>query len=122
MNKLKKQKAVLLFEVMIVVLFVAIASLYMFRSYSIFLKVGAKSTQYLTMIQHTGRVAFDIALAEHKGSSFGNSTQNIELDDDYNYSINIEDTEFEGLKKGRVKIESKKRKASFDSVIYLLSQ
>ena len=122
MSKDQKRKAVLLFEVMIVALFVAIASLYMFRSYSIFLKVGRKSTQYLTMIHHIDRVAFEIALAESKGSLSDDFVQNIELDDDYSCNISLEDTEIEGLKKGNLKVESSKQKASLDSVLYLFSQ
>ncbi len=116
---MKSKKGALLFEVMLVVLLVSLASVYMFRGYSIFLKAGRRSLDYLKLILLSEKVIWDLQLREKQGKWENISLPN-SLASKFNWDLRFKNSQYINLKKSVLKVEEKKRKSSLETVTYLI--
>ena len=116
---MKSKKAILLFEILIVVTLVSIASVFLFRGYGTFVKMGRKSLDYLRLILFCEEKMWDLEMAERAGQDFSEIQEEGDFGPQFRWDLNISDTEYEKLKKGTVKISRPKRKTYYDAIIYL---
>lgn len=119
---MKIKKAVLLFEAVFTVLIVSIISLFLFRGYSIFLKAAKKNMGYLKAMELCEEKIWDFQAIER---SEGELSLNMEKQGDFKslpfgWSLEIEDTDYEGLKKTTVEVKRKDRPAAAFSGIFFL--
>ena len=118
---MKSKKAVLLFEVALVILLVSIASLFLFRSYALFLKVGRKSSNYLKLILLAEEKIYDLQIKEKSGDlSLDMKEEGTFPLPSFSWSLELNDTVYDDLKIADVKVSSTGRRGiSLDTVIYL---
>lgn len=115
----KANKGILLFEVAFVVLLVSVISMFIFRAYGVFAKTGKKSSDYLRLILLSEEKVWDLELEENnKEAKEGMQTQG-RFDDSFSWQVNLEDTNYDNLKKAILTVSSDKRKYSLDTFIYL---
>ncbi len=123
------KKGIVLFEVAFVVLLVSIISLFLFKGYSLFIKAGRKSLDYLNLVLLCEEKNWDLEIKER------NNKINEELEKEgdfdtpsYNWQLNLEnimysgleDSENSNLKKGILKVNHiDKRRVSLDMTLYL---
>jgi len=119
---MKKNKAILLIEVMLVVLVVSIASLFLFRGYGIFLKTGRKSLDYLKLALSSEKIMWDLQLKESNEEINEDMQKQGDLDSGFSWNIELEDTDYEILKKIVLQIVPENRKAFLDTTIYLTTK
>ncbi|UCC95463.1 MAG: hypothetical protein JSW40_01615 [Candidatus Omnitrophota bacterium] len=116
---MRQRKTVLLFEVALVVLIVSIASLFLFRGYAIFLKVGKKSLDYLKLIVRTEEKMWDLHAKERNGEITADMDTEGEFDAQLGWHLSLEDVEDSNLKIGTLKATHSEKGVSFDTIIYL---
>ncbi len=119
---MKPKRGILLFEVMLAVILISLASLFLFRGYSIFIKAARKGTDYLQLILLCEKKVWDLSL-EEKDNQITNTTQTEgSLDSRYKWIMRLEDTGYEKLKQANRRITDEVKNESFDTVMYLISQ
>jgi hypothetical protein len=121
---MKVKKGILLFEVAFVVLLVSIISLFLFRGYSVFLKAGRKSLDYLKLIMLSEAKIWDLQM-EEKSSEL---VIDMEKQGDFktpffSWQLGIEEAGYEEVKKTVLKVTyENKRKTSLDIVNFFTFQ
>jgi hypothetical protein len=115
------KKSVLLFEVAIVVLLVTLSTLFLFRGYGIFLKVGRKSLDYIALVFYSEQKLCDIQLIEETAGGVSPDIMEKEGDFDSSFSWNMhfEEIGFSQLQKCVLETRYAKRNESLDMIYYL---
>lgn len=114
-------KGFLLFEVAFVALLISLASVFLFRGYGVFLRIGAKSADYLKLITLAEKKIFDLEIEEKKAPLSPDIETSGSFDSEYSWQLAAEDSEYDNFKKARLTVNSTaKRKHSLDTLVYLL--
>jgi len=119
---MRLKKGILLFEVVFVVLVVAIISLFLFRSYGTFSKAARKNLDFFKLMALTEEKLWDLQAQEavdgklpldmEKSASFESCP--------FSWYLELEDAGYAGLKQARVSISRNNRQAAaLDTVLFL---
>ena len=116
--KLKLKKSVALFEVAIVVLLVSLASVFLFRGYGVFIKVGKRNTDYIHLALLTDEKFWELQLQEKNREPIADLEGQGTFNSVFSWKFSFEDSEFSDLKKGRLTTHYEERKESLDTIMY----
>ena len=116
---MRSKKAILLFEILLVVTLVSIASVFLFRGYGTFIKMGRKSLDYLRLIIFCEEKMWDLELAERNGEAFNEIASEGDFGQEFRWELTLGDTGYEKLKESTVKISRPRRRTFYDCFIYL---
>lgn len=105
-------------EVVIVILLVSIASLFLFRGYSVFLRASGASSDYLRLQLFLEEKVFHLK-AENKNQTIETrSFLRDDVYDKYKWGLMLADTVYPYIKQGVLKVGFDKRKQTLDVVVY----
>lgn len=128
-KKIKKNKpAFLLFEIMIVMILVALVSTFLLTGFNLFLKTGKKSLNYLTLTLYMEEKIWDLREKESKNISIADLLLEKEgpcSNPAYKWSIDWENTDYENIKKAKLKIYQdigKNKKNSLNTVLFIYAK
>jgi len=116
-----KHKSILLVEVVVVLLLVSIASLFLFRGYSMFLKASTVSGNYLHLLLFLEEKYFKLNAGRASQEIEARFFSRDEVYDKYRWGLTLEDTAYPGLKQGVLKAGFTKSRQVLDTVVYFIN-
>ena len=106
-------------EVVIVVLLVSIASLFLFRGYSVFLRASGASSDYLRLQLFLEEKAFHLKAENINQAIEAHPFLQDDVYDRYKWGLMLADTAYSDIKQGVLKAGFGKREQALDTIIYL---
>ncbi|MFH1768775.1 MAG: hypothetical protein ABH858_06420 [Candidatus Omnitrophota bacterium] len=114
------KKAVLLFEVACVVLLLSIMSFFLFRGYSLFMKAGRRSGEYLELALLSEEKICDFQIKEKNQQAPDEELEGNFAGRPYAWTVSFEDSDYPALKRVFLKVSKEGRKEYLDTVSYFI--